>query len=639
MSPETFSQISSGLWLGLLHAGWISLAAAAGASLLLRACPNLSSTWRRQILVFAIVAVLLGPPALVALQRSDYFRNDSAQTNQVSVDSDVQDRDLPAEIGKPADAVHVAVVPASPVAWMSRLRNGAVEIIWQSKRLGLIVWLGCVCFGAATLALGQLGVQWLLRNSIPANAEIVHRADLIAGSMRLRKTPKIRLHATVEQPCLCGVFQPFIVLPETWAVSASEETLNAVLAHELAHAKRRDLVWNLADRLVVSLIYFHPALRQITSNLRREREIAADSLAVHSTGNRLALARAIESLARNTVQRRLLAPMTIGMASSGDDPALLSRIQEILGMKPSRPRFPKWTVAALSIAAVIANLTVAVGWAQDDSPAAAQPASEPPQGLKINAEGVMSLVNWLTADGRDVPDPKTGLSYVGVGSVRVKQPEPIAARPAPRVAIRTFPGEDKQIAFEVRFVEIEPDTWRDAAKGHLRPLPFEGGVGRWMIDSEASVKELMKMTQAQPTSLVTQAPKVTTFQAQQAVISIGAMEADMKTLKNGARLELEGTYTKNGTKLNFGLHEILEAAPDANNKPTERIETRLTQIIELPEGSTLLLSLGRRTETLKRGRVTRERLVFVTPRRIILEDEAPPKLRLNFVPIPATAQR
>jgi beta-lactamase regulating signal transducer with metallopeptidase domain len=73
-------------------------------------------------------------------------------------------------------------------------------------------------------------------------------------------------------------------LPRGLAASLSRGPLTAVLVHELAHIKRRDLVWDWIPTLARVLYAFHPVAHSIAFRARLERELACDQAAMLITG-------------------------------------------------------------------------------------------------------------------------------------------------------------------------------------------------------------------------------------------------------------------------------------------------------------------------------------------------------------------
>jgi beta-lactamase regulating signal transducer with metallopeptidase domain len=57
-----------------------------------------------------------------------------------------------------------------------------------------------------------------------------------------------------------------------------------VLLHELAHVKRRDLLWGWLPEIARLLYWFHPVIHWVYYRLRLERELACDQLAMALSG-------------------------------------------------------------------------------------------------------------------------------------------------------------------------------------------------------------------------------------------------------------------------------------------------------------------------------------------------------------------
>ncbi len=81
-------------------------------------------------------------------------------------------------------------------------------------------------------------------------------------------------------PFACGLLRPTIVLPAEsyrWTL----DRRRAVLLHELAHVRRRDLVGHTVGRFACALYWFHPLVWTAAKRLRSESERACDDLALN----------------------------------------------------------------------------------------------------------------------------------------------------------------------------------------------------------------------------------------------------------------------------------------------------------------------------------------------------------------------
>ena len=101
----------------------------------------------------------------------------------------------------------------------------------------------------------------------------------------------------------------------------------AVLAHELAHIKRHDYLVNLFQLVAETLFFYHPVVWWTSKQIRIERELCCDDIAVQSCGDPIGYARALTTLARH----QLAAP-AVAMAATGG--SLLHRVQRLVGSTP-----------------------------------------------------------------------------------------------------------------------------------------------------------------------------------------------------------------------------------------------------------------------------------------------------------------
>lgn len=115
----------------------------------------------------------------------------------------------------------------------------------------------------------------------------VHR---VAARMGIDAPP-----VAVAQDCpggasVVGVRRPAIVLDSELVERLDAQELEGVIAHELAHVRRRDNLVALALSVIRDVVFFVPGGRWALRQLLVEREMAADHLAVQTTRRPGALA-------------------------------------------------------------------------------------------------------------------------------------------------------------------------------------------------------------------------------------------------------------------------------------------------------------------------------------------------------------
>lgn len=132
----------------------------------------------------------------------------------------------------------------------------------------------------ARLGLGALAVRRIVARATPLN-DPSWEAPLyeIADRMGLADAPRLVRSGDVQMPFAAGLRRPVVVLPmESEAWSAERRT--AVLIHELAHVRRRDLLGHTLGRVACALYWFHPLVWTAARGLRAESERACDDLAL-----------------------------------------------------------------------------------------------------------------------------------------------------------------------------------------------------------------------------------------------------------------------------------------------------------------------------------------------------------------------
>ncbi|HEY3860188.1 MAG TPA: M56 family metallopeptidase [Gammaproteobacteria bacterium] len=124
--------------------------------------------------------------------------------------------------------------------------------------------------------------------------ETVTRLALQFG---VRVQVRLLVTARVTVPCVIGWLKPVILLPPMALTGLTALQLEMVLAHELSHIRRHDYLINLLQVAVETLLFYHPVVRWISRDARRERELCCDDSAVHACGDALHYAHALTDLA------------------------------------------------------------------------------------------------------------------------------------------------------------------------------------------------------------------------------------------------------------------------------------------------------------------------------------------------------
>ncbi|MFO1248862.1 MAG: M56 family metallopeptidase [Alphaproteobacteria bacterium] len=159
----------------------------------------------------------------------------------------------------------------------------------------------------------------------------------------------VKASASFLEPGLVGIFRPVILLPQGLSQQLTQAEMDAVLAHELCHLRRRDNLLAALHMVVEGLFWFHPLVWWIGGRLVEERERACDESVVDSGILPLVYAQGILKICRFYVQ----SPIACASGVSGAD--LEMRLGAIMSRNPVLPLHPA-KGAALSLGGALALL-------------------------------------------------------------------------------------------------------------------------------------------------------------------------------------------------------------------------------------------------------------------------------------------
>jgi beta-lactamase regulating signal transducer with metallopeptidase domain len=238
----------------------------------------------------------------------------------------------------------------------------AVSVLTQASSSnvdGTIPWLVMAwVVGVCVLSVRLLGGWLHLRRLRTRQAEEIGepwigKFEQLKRRLGISRPVQLLKSALVEVPTVIGWLRPVILLPASTITGLTPGQLESVLAHELAHVRRNDYLVNLIQRIIETLLFYHPAVWWVSKCIREERELCCDDVVVHMCGDRLNYARALASLEQFRWARTDLA-----LAASGG--SLAQRIRRLL-KKSSAGEPPSWR-RPLLLLLIGAALVVLTAW-------------------------------------------------------------------------------------------------------------------------------------------------------------------------------------------------------------------------------------------------------------------------------------
>jgi beta-lactamase regulating signal transducer with metallopeptidase domain len=236
---------------------------------------------------------------------------------------------------------------------------GSIRTVERWLPAILVVWILGAGLAAARIAAGLIRSRRLRMASRASVAgplsELMGRLE---GTLGISQNIDLLVSPGTRIPVVTGWRRPAILLPPSAVQDLSPEEMETILAHELAHIRRRDFPVNVAQAAVEALLFYHPVVWWVSRQVRREREHCCDDIALRVSGSPLACAKALTALEE---RRSSAVPILSPAASRGD---LTMRIRRLLAAEPTTPiyRGVAISLASLSLctAALLAVLSLAV---------------------------------------------------------------------------------------------------------------------------------------------------------------------------------------------------------------------------------------------------------------------------------------
>ncbi|HEY6358140.1 MAG TPA: M56 family metallopeptidase, partial [Vicinamibacterales bacterium] len=200
--------------------------------------------------------------------------------------------------------------------------------VWHTVLPWLVAtWLTGVVFGAARF-IGQWHATRRLRSLGVRGAPLEWCRRLADLGRRLGIVRPVRLvvSSLVEFPIVLGWWRPIILVPIGALTGLPASQVEALLAHELAHIRRLDYLVNILQGVVETVLFYHPAVWWVSREIRTERELCCDDLAVAVSGDVLIYAQALTELESHRPSH------TRAVAATGG--SLFDRIGRLLGQAP-----------------------------------------------------------------------------------------------------------------------------------------------------------------------------------------------------------------------------------------------------------------------------------------------------------------
>jgi len=197
-----------------------------------------------------------------------------------------------------------------------------------------VLW---IC-GAAAVMFTRLRAWLHIRATLRASAPV----DIAFGQTVI----EVRSAPGLLEPGVVGLWRPVLLMPAGIHEHLTPPQLDAVIAHEVCHVRRRDNLTAAAHMIVEAGFWFHPLVWWIGARLVDERERACDEHVLRTLGEPRAYAEGILNICKRYVE----SPLSCVAGVTGSD--LKRRVAHIMtnriGLRLNAARRMVLALAALA---------------------------------------------------------------------------------------------------------------------------------------------------------------------------------------------------------------------------------------------------------------------------------------------------
>src|SRR5579872_280465 len=203
-----------------------------------------------------------------------------------------------------------AIATAMPAAPSATTALFSVPADWALALF--VVWYALATMFIVRLIIGHMKLQRIKDRATPLPVRYQMKLTAWLSGAEKRRIPRLLVSQDIETPLAIGLLHPAIVMPEHLIGELSDDEIDQICLHELAHLQRGDDWTNLAQKAAEALLFFSPAVHLIAREMSVEREIACDDWVVAVTGRARPYATCLARLAEIASLKRPLHLPSLG---------------------------------------------------------------------------------------------------------------------------------------------------------------------------------------------------------------------------------------------------------------------------------------------------------------------------------------
>lgn len=222
----------------------------------------------------------------------------------------------------------------------------------SNPNLIVICWSLGVGFLVIKLSGGILfSVIKARRGKIIADKKLIALVGRLNAKMHIKQAVRVFYSINVSVPSVIGVLKPVILIPVGMFSGIPANQVEAIIAHELAHIKRLDVLVNIIQSFIEVVFFYHPGIWWLSKVMRSERENCSDDLALKLCDEPITYIKALSN-----IEEFRLTKSNIMVALSNNKEHLLSRIKRMVTGKNQTIASPVFLLAVAFLIVGILSL-------------------------------------------------------------------------------------------------------------------------------------------------------------------------------------------------------------------------------------------------------------------------------------------
>lgn len=140
-----------------------------------------------------------------------------------------------------------------------------------------LIWILGLIISILLLVISNINIKLKMKGKIYNNKKLNELINECKESIGIKKNIKIVMQEFKKTPSIIGIINPKILITSEF-LNNDKESQKYILMHELAHYKRKDLLFNYICLIITAVHWFNPFIWVYFKKIRQDIEIATDEM-------------------------------------------------------------------------------------------------------------------------------------------------------------------------------------------------------------------------------------------------------------------------------------------------------------------------------------------------------------------------